>query len=37
MYNIKINVGNIRHAKYVNSSYCIHLVRQIHPKIVVKN
>ena len=34
---IKINAGNIRPAKSViNSSYCIHLVRQVHPNIVVK-
>ena len=35
--NIKINSGYIRHAKYVNSNYCIHLVSQAHPNIVVNN
>ena len=32
VHNIEINVGNIRHAKYVNSSHCIH-----HPNILVNN
>ena len=35
MESTLINPGNIKHAKYVNSSYGIHLVRQVHPNILL--